>query len=223
MMPIAFKFPTRRPLRLLCVGAHPDDIEIGCAGTLMQLFADRRKTIVKWVVLASNAQREREARASARRILRGIEHDIQIGSLRDGYLPYQGAAVKDVFEGLKSFAPDLIFTHARHDQHQDHRLACELTWNTFRSHSILEYEIPKYDADLGQPNVFVPLSAAIRRRKLQLLMSAFPSQLKRSWFTAGTFDAMLRLRGIESASPSGFAEAFHGRKLTLATDAKSRE
>lgn len=204
------------PLRLLCIGAHADDIEIGCGGTLLQLLQSRRRVTVRWVILAANAVREREARRSAARILRGAAaQEIQIGSLRDGYLPYVGAQLKDAIESLKAFNPDLIFTHARHDLHQDHRLVSELTWNAFRHHQILEYEIPKFDADLGQPNVFVPLSAAVRRRKLQLLMSAFPSQLKRSWYTPDTFNALMRLRGVESASASGYAEAFYGRKLTL--------
>lgn len=223
MLALNFAQASGAPLRLLCIGAHVDDIEIGCGGTLLQLLAERKRVSVRWVILAANAVREREARRSARRILRGAAAlEIQIGSLRDGYLPYFGAQVKDVIESLKSFKPDLIFTHARSDLHQDHRIVSELTWNTFRNHEILEYEIPKYDGDLGQPNVFVPLTAAVRRRKLRLLMSAFPSQMKRSWFTTETFDALMRLRGIEGAAPSGYAEAFYGRKLALTFSARRR-
>jgi LmbE family N-acetylglucosaminyl deacetylase len=217
MIELALGIPSNRPLTVLCLGAHADDIEIGCGGTMLRLLAERRRVIVHWVVMSSNDVRAREARTAAKRVLRGAaESHIRIERFRDGFLPFEGAAVKEVFEEIKlQVSPDLIFTHRGDDAHQDHRLVSQLTWNTFRSHSILEYEIPKYDADLAQPNVFVPLPAAIWRKKVRLILSAFPSQRRRSWFTASTFEALMRLRGVESAAPQGYAEAFHGRKLTL--------
>ena len=203
--------------RVLCLGAHSDDIEIGCGGTILRLLGDSDRIEVCWVVLSSNADRAREARRSANSFLKGAhKKTILVKSFRDGFLPYMGAAVKESFEELKkSFSPDLIFTHFRDDLHQDHRLVCELTWNTFRSHLILEYEIPKYDADLRQPNFFVPLSDRIRRRKIQGLMRYFGTQRNKHWFSADLFQGLMRLRGVESASPTGFAEAFHCRKLVL--------
>jgi LmbE family N-acetylglucosaminyl deacetylase len=217
MLPLTLGAPPRAPLTVLCLGAHADDIEIGCGGTMLHLLAERRRVSVYWVVLCSDATRAREARRSAARVLkRAFAHEIRIMQFRDGFLPYEGAAVKETFEQIKSeVSPDLIFTHRGNDAHQDHRLVSELTWNTFRDHAILEYEIPKYDGDLGQPNIFVPLGASIRARKLRNLMSAFPSQQGRQWFTPETFDALMRLRGVECGAPEGYAEAFHGRKSVL--------
>jgi len=217
MLPLTFGLPQRAPLTVLCVGAHGDDIEIGCGGTLLQLLAERSHVSIHWVVLSADGTRAREARRSASRILRSAAaRHVRIERFRDGFLPYDGAAVKDVFEDLKTVvSPDLVFTHYRHDAHQDHRLVSDLTWNTFRDHYILEYEVPKYDGDLGHPNVFVALTDAVRRRKNRLLMSAFPSQRGKRWFSEATFDALMRLRGIECAAPSGYAEAFYGRKLLL--------
>jgi LmbE family N-acetylglucosaminyl deacetylase len=217
MIELALGAPPSRPLTVLCLGAHADDVEIGCGGTMLRLLAERRRVTVHWVVFSGNDVRAREARASAKRLLRGAAAShIRIERFRDGFLPYDGAAVKDLFEELKSqVSPDVIFTHRGDDAHQDHRLVSELTWNTFRNHCVLEYEIPKYDADLAQPNVFVPLPSAIWRKKVRLILSAFPSQRRRAWFTASTFEALMRLRGVESAAPHGYAEAFHGRKLTL--------
>jgi LmbE family N-acetylglucosaminyl deacetylase len=205
------------PLTLLCIGAHSDDIEIGCGGTVLSLLAERAGVTVHWVVLSADAIREREARNSAARFLRrAASRHVRIEHFPDSFMPWNGAAVKYVFEQLKStIDPDLVFTHCRQDAHQDHRLVAELTWNTFRDHVILEYEIPKYDGDLGRPNIFVPLNDRIRRAKLRVLMSAFPSQRSRSWFTESTFDALMRLRGIECAAAEGFAEAFHGHKFVL--------
>jgi LmbE family N-acetylglucosaminyl deacetylase len=173
---------------------------------------------VHWVVLSGDTRRAREARRSANRLLRGAaEIHIRLEKFRDGFLPYEGAALKEVFEQLKaSGSPDLVFTHHRDDRHQDHRVVSDLTWNTFRDHLILEYEVPKYDGDLGHPNVFVPLGTAIRRRKMRLLMTAFPSQARKRWYSEETFNALLRLRGVECAASEGYAEAFHGRKLVLA-------
>jgi LmbE family N-acetylglucosaminyl deacetylase len=218
MLPLTLAGPRNAPLTILCLGAHSDDIEIGCGGTLLRLLAERRRVRVHWVVLSASPPRAREARRSAARVLRGAAAaHIRVEGFRDGFLPYEGAAVKEVFEALKTtVAPDLVFSHWRDDVHQDHRLVAELTWNTFRDHTILEYEIPKYDGDLGRPNLFVPLPAGIRRRKVRLLMSAFPSQRRKRWFSAATFDALMRLRGIECAAAEGYAEAFHVRKAVLA-------
>lgn len=205
----------RGPLTVLCLGAHSDDIEIGCGGTLLLLLATRRVRVT-WVVLAAKGQRAAEARRSAVRFLKGAAaQDVRVQDFRDGYLPYQGADVKDFFETLKPVQPDLIFTHYRHDRHQDHRLVSELTWNTFRDHLVLEYEVPKYDGDLATPNVYVPLPTAVRRRKVRNLLTGFASQRSKRWFSAETFDGLMRLRGVECAAATGYAEGFHGSKVTL--------
>jgi LmbE family N-acetylglucosaminyl deacetylase len=216
MLPLSL--PPRGPVTLLCLGAHADDIEIGCGGTLLRILAERRQVRVHWVVLSGDATRAREARRSASRMLRGAARSqIRIERFRDGFLPYEATAVKEVFEQLKGeVEPDLIFTHRRDDRHQDHRLVSDLTWNTYRDHLILEYEIPKYDGDLGQPNVFVPISDAIRRRKIRHLMSAFPTQARKRWYSPATFEGLMRIRGVECAAGEGYAEAFHGCKLILA-------
>ena len=205
------------PLRILCLGAHCDDIEIGCGGTVLRLLAERPGSTVHWLVLSSDPAREREARASAAAFLADAPgSDVFIKQFRDGYLPFQGSEIKDVFEETKrETRPDLILTPHRHDRHQDHRLVAEMTWNTYRNHLIAEYEIPKYEGDLGQPNVFVPLSAATVRRKIDLIVRSFPSQANRSWFRPETFEAVLRLRGIECNAGEGFAEAFHVSKLVI--------
>jgi len=222
MLPLSFLEAGDEPLSVVCLGAHSDDIEIGCAGTVMTILDHRSAVTVHWVVLSGDGARGQEARRSAQRVLRRARaRDVQIHAFRDGFFPYEGSAVKEAFEEIKHVDPDLIFTHSRHDLHQDHRLVCELTWNTFRDHTILEYEIPKYDGDLGQPNVFVPLSGRVRRRKLKLLMSAFPSQAKKHWYSEATFDGLMRIRGIECSAPEGYAEAFHARKLTLRLDPAS--
>lgn len=213
----------RRALTVLCLGAHADDIEIGCGGTLLTLLEEHRAIRVHWVVLSGHGPRAGEARRSALRVLRGTRtRAVQVEGFRDGFLPYEGAAVKEVFERLKPVNPDLIFTHFRHDLHQDHRVVSDLTWNTFRDHTILEYEIPKYDGDLAQPNVFVPIADRIRRRKIRLLMSAFPSQSRKRWYSPSTFDGLMRIRGNECAAPDGYAEAFYARKLTVRTTDSAR-
>lgn len=201
--------------KILCIGAHSDDIEIGCGGTILQLIESSPKIEIHWVVFCSNPTRALEANRSAKTFLRGArKQTVVVKSFRDGFLPYIGAPVKETFEEIKqTFAPDLIFTHCRHDLHQDHRMLCELTWNTFRNHMILEYEIPKYDADLRSPNVFVPLSDSIRRKKVRALMRHFGTQRGKQWFSEDLFLGLMRLRGIESASPTRYAEAFHGRKI----------
>lgn len=200
--------------RILCLGAHSDDIEIGCGGALLRLMREYPGLSVHWVVLSSDAQREAEARASAEAFLAEIEQkQIVVERFRDGFFPYSGGEIKGYFEQLKLVQPDLIFTHYRHDLHQDHRVVCDLTWNTFRDHMILEYEIPKYDGDMGVPNVFVPLSRELGQAKVQHLMAHFASQRSKRWFTDDTFLALLRLRGIESGAQDHYAEAFYARKL----------
>lgn len=205
------------PLRILCLGAHCDDIEIGCGGTLLRLLAERPGSTVHFVALASTPEREREARACAGELLAGAaKSEIVIKQFRDGYLPFQGVEIKDFFESVKAqVKPDLILTHHRQDRHQDHRLVAEMTWNTFRDHLIAEYEIPKYEGDLGAPNLFVPLPEATARRKIALILRYYQSQAGRGWFRAETFEAVLRLRGVECNAVEGLAEAFHVSKLVI--------
>lgn len=206
----------RTPVFLL-LGAHSDDIEIGCGGTLLGLVSKYPHARYVWVTFSADNQREAETRAAAARLLDGAAHvEILVERFHGSFFPYSGAELKNCFEGLKCFTPDLVFTHFRNDLHQDHRTINELTWNTFRDHAILEYEVPKFDGDLGIPNTYVPLTRAQLAQKCEVLMSCFESQRMRSWFTAETFQALARLRGIECNAPEGFAEAFHGRKLTLA-------
>jgi len=207
------------PLRILCLGAHADDIEIGCGGTILALLAARRNVDCHWIVFSGGGgPREREARRSAGLFLaRARRRQIVVHSFRDGFFPYLGGGIKEAFEELaREVSPDIVFTHTREDRHQDHRVVSDLTWNTFRSHLILEYEVPKYDGDLGVPNFFVPLRAAVARAKIRHLHAAFGSQRSKRWFTPDTFHALLRLRGIESAAPDGLAEAFYARKATIA-------
>ena len=203
------------PVRqVLVLGSHADDIEIGAGGTLLALINARPDVEVTWVVLCASGERALEARASAEAFLAACKHrNVVVHGFRDGFLPYVGAEVKDVFEELKAVEPDLILTHTRSDLHQDHRLVCELTWNTWRDHLILEYEIPKYDGDLGAPNVFVPLEESIVDQKLSLLHQQFPSQHGKHWFDDELFRGLLRIRGMESATR--YAEAFTCRKLSL--------
>jgi LmbE family N-acetylglucosaminyl deacetylase len=206
------------PFELLCVGAHADDIEIGCGGTVLDLLAKRPETRVHWVVLSACGAREPEASAAAERFLAGAaEKKVVLAQFRDGYFPYEGSGIKDFFEGLKGeVSPDLVLTHYRHDLHQDHRMVCDLTWNTFRDHLILEYEVPKYDGDMGAPNLFTPLAPEICEAKIAAILQSFSSQRDHHWFTDETFRALLRLRGVEAHSETGYAEAFYARKTTLA-------
>ena len=203
--------------RVLCLGAHSDDIEIGCGGTVLRMIEQSKSIEFYWLVLSSNSPRAREAERSAKAFLRGARRKtVVVKSFRDGFLPYIGAPVKEVFEEIKKiFVPDVIFTHFRHDLHQDHRMACELTWNTFRNHFILEYEIPKYDADLRSPNFFVPLSDTQARKKVNGLMRYFGTQRNKQWFSEDLFYSLMRLRSIEVAAPTKHAEAFHCRKVLM--------
>ena len=204
------------PKSLLFLGAHPDDIEIGCGGTVIRLLKERRISKVTWVVFSGNTTRKREARASASAFLKGVRNKTIITkSFRDGYFPYDGA-IKDVFEELKSIvSPDIVFTHYRDDRHQDHRVISDLTWNTFRDHLVLEYEVPKYDGDLGSPNFFVPMNELTYRNKANLILEHFASQQSKRWFSEDTFLALGRLRGVECSAPEDFAEAYYSRKLTV--------
>jgi LmbE family N-acetylglucosaminyl deacetylase len=202
------------PKRILALGAHSDDIEIGCGGTILRLAAEGCGIEVLWIVFTATPERAEEARASAGAFLEGVANaHVVVRDYRDGFLPYAGAAVKDEFESLKrEFSPDLVFTHYRDDRHQDHRLISELTWNTWRDHFILEYEIPKYDGDFGSPNFFSSLTRSTLDRKINHLLRHFPSQSAKPWFTAELFQAVARIRGMECTAPEGFAEGFYGRK-----------
>ncbi len=205
-------------LRVLCIGAHADDIEIGCGATLLELLSSGAEVDVDWCVLSASRDRSGEAERSAAAFLDGARNvHLEIKAFRDGYFPYEGAAIKAWFESLKARpAPDIIFTHARNDLHQDHRETSQLTWNTFRDHLILEYEIPKWDGDLCQPGAFVPVSETSLSRKIELLETHYGSQRGKGWFDADTFRGLARLRGVECRSPTRFAEAFFARKLALA-------
>ena len=203
------------PLKLLCLGAHSDDIEIGCGGTILRLIEEFPGLEIVWVVFSALGERGTEARNSAEAYLRNVSvKKIITKEFRDGYFPANVSTIKDVFEDLKNnYSPGLIFTHFRHDLHQDHRQICELTWNTWREHLILEYEIPKYDGDLQSPNFFVNINDKEREMKIDLLLNHFQTQSNKHWFSAETFNAILRLRGIECKATSGYAEAFYTRKL----------
>ena len=204
-------------LRLLCLGAHCDDIEIGCGGTILNLVRTNRKIDIRWVVFSSDEQRKQEALKSAEAFLcEAAAKKVIIHELRDGFFPYVGAELKERFEQLKAeLSPDVILTHYRNDLHQDHRLVSELTWNTFRNHLVLEYEIPKYDGDFGSPNFFVPLDESICRRKIGTILDVFQSQNGKHWFSRDLFSAVLRLRGMEANAVSGYAEGFYCRKANL--------
>jgi LmbE family N-acetylglucosaminyl deacetylase len=210
-------FGSERPLRVLALGAHSDDIEIGCGGTILSLLKGRTDVAVHWVVFGATAEREHEARRSAAAFLEGAaEHRVTIGHFRDGFMPFEDSAVKEFMEVLKSdVSPHVIFTHRLEDRHQDHRLVADLTWNTFRDHLVLEYEIPKFEGDLGQPNLFVPLEHDVSRRKRHLLMTLFASQRSKRWFTEELFSSVMQLRGMEAGLSGGHAEGFYSRKMLI--------
>jgi LmbE family N-acetylglucosaminyl deacetylase len=218
MLPLRIGRPEAKPARVLAIGAHPDDIEIGCAGTVLKLIEQAAISEVCWVVLSGDGERAKEARRSAEALLHDVPRsEVVMRDFPDGFFPYEGQRIKDFFEQLKAdFSPDVVFTHQRADLHQDHRLSCELTWNTFRDHLILEYEVPKYDGDMSAPNTFVPIEESLHRRKIDHLMSYFGSQLSKRWFKEELFSSLLRLRGMECNSPSSYAEAFFCRKAVLA-------
>jgi LmbE family N-acetylglucosaminyl deacetylase len=203
--------------RILCLGAHCDDIEIGCGGTMLKLLEAKPGIHVDWVVFTSDDEREAEARAGAEAILANAgETNVVTKTFRQRFFPYL-AEIKDYFDELgASVRPDLVFTHFGDDRHQDHRVLCDLAYNTFRDNLVLEYEIPKWDGDIGRPWVYVPLDAAHVERKVDTIWDAFESQRDKHWFSKETFLATMRLRGIECKAPSGYAEAFYCRKLVLA-------
>lgn len=201
---------------ILCLGAHCDDIEIGAGGTILKLIRECPGLRFHWVVLSSDARRAAEARASAVRFLAGTSSTVVIKEFRNSFFPYVGAEIKEYFQQIsRDVHPDLVLTHCRQDLHQDHRLVCELTWNTFRDHLILEYEIPKYDGDVGNPNCYVELDETTYRQKVGILMDCFVSQRDKHWFTEETFVALARVRGIEAGSATRYAEAFYARKVVL--------
>jgi LmbE family N-acetylglucosaminyl deacetylase len=216
MRGLALARPGER-LRLLCLGAHSDDIEIGAGATILGLIASGVQVEACWVVVSASGPRADEADASARAFLEGAaDISIELGRFRDGYFPYEGAAIKDWLESVRRrVEPDLILTHHGDDAHQDHRLVAELTRNTFRDHLTLAYEIPKWDGDLGRPNVHVPASEAAMARKIALLESHFASQRGKDWFDADTFRGLARLRGMECRAPERLAEAFFCAKLAI--------
>ena len=206
-----------KPLAILCLGAHSDDIEIGCGGTILKLIEENQVAVLYWVVFSSIKRRGREAKESARAFLENANRKtVVVKNFKDGFFPYDGRAIKTYFEGLKrKINPDVIFTHYRSDLHQDHRVISDLTWNTFRDQLILEYEIPKYDGDFGCPNFFVHLNASMCNRKIEYILKYFVSQRGNHWFGQDTFQSLLRLRGIESNAHGKYAEAFYCRKLVI--------
>jgi LmbE family N-acetylglucosaminyl deacetylase len=203
-------------LKVLCIGCHSDDIEIGCGGTILRLAEQYPGCEFHWMVFSAIGVRQVEAQRAAELFAGSRLKAPVLKTFQDGFMPYVGADVKAVFEReLKQLSPDLIFTHNSQDAHQDHRLIAELTWNTFRDHFILEYEIPKYDGDLGRPSVFVPLEVEVCRMKVRYLMEVFQSQHDKRWFQQETFLSLMRLRGMECNAGSGYAEAFYCRKIVL--------
>jgi len=217
MLKLGLTKPARGGYKILCLGAHSDDIEIGCGGTMLKMAREHPDTQFYWVIFSADKRRATEARASFNQFLKNApSRKLVVKNFKESYFPYNGAAIKDYFEKLKtSINPDLVLTHRGEDRHQDHRLISELTWNTFRSHLILEYEIPKYDGDLGSPNVFVELDRNTVQRKVSNILSGFPSQKSRQWFDRELLLSVLRLRGMECDARSKYAEAFYCRKVIL--------
>jgi len=203
--------------QILCLGAHSDDIEIGCGGTILELLRTRRDLEFHWIVFSAGPERDREALRSADLFLkRAAKKHVAVLNFRTSFFPFDGTKIKECFEALKAkLSPDLILTHTRTDLHQDHRVINQLTWNTWRNHLILEYEIPKYDGDLGAPNLFVPFDRKVCDRKLTYLLNCFKTQRDKQWFTKDTFQGLMRLRGVEANSPGKYAEAFYSRKVVL--------
>jgi LmbE family N-acetylglucosaminyl deacetylase len=216
MISLNFDVGSKRGLEVLCLGCHSDDIEIGCGGYILRLAQQYPDCNFHWAVFSAIGVREAEARHGAKLFAGSRVKTLLLKTFEDGFMPYVGAELKGVFEKeLKETRPDLVFTHNGKDAHQDHRLISELTWNTFRDHMILEYEIPKYDGDLGRPNVFVPLEHGVYQKKVRYLMDTFHSQSSKRWFQPETFLGLMRLRGMECNAASGYAEAFYCRKLVI--------
>ena len=214
---VMITIPLEKVRTLLVVGAHADDIEIGCGGTILEIARSRPEINIRWVVFSADESRAKEARQSADDFLSDFKsRQVQLHAFTDGFYPAEWSEIKQVFEKLKhSIQPDLILTHYGQDLHQDHRLISELTWNTFRDHLILEYEIPKYDGDLGNPNLYMPVAEELCRKKIDLLLRNFPSQANKPWFDRELFQALMRLRGMECTAPERYAEAFYARKACL--------
>lgn len=209
-------FDGKKAPKILCLGAHSDDIEIGCGGTILRIINEFPTAQFYWIVFSANERRTQEARQSANSFLYNVESKyVDIQNFRESYFPFVGSDIKDYFEKIKNFCPDIIFTHHRNDAHQDHQLISSLTWNTFRDHFILEYEIPKYDGDLVTPNFYVHLDESFVERKTNYLIDYFTSQKERQWFTRETFRSLMRIRGIESNSPTKYAEGFHCHKIII--------
>jgi LmbE family N-acetylglucosaminyl deacetylase len=204
-------------LSVLCLGAHSDDIEIGAGATLLTWIEQGLELDVLWCVLSGAKERHEEALNSAHDFLMGASKAcVEVLEFKDGLLLAQAAEVKAWFESLKlRWQPDIILTHTRDDAHQDHREVRRHTWNTFRDNLILEYEVPKWDGDLGQPNLYVPIAASVLERKIELLMAHFGTQRSKHWFDAETFRGFARLRGVECRARERYAEAFFARKITL--------
>jgi LmbE family N-acetylglucosaminyl deacetylase len=217
MLDLRFNLPRNQSPKMLFLGAHSDDIEIGCGGTVIELLRQYPGAHVHWIVLSAVGARAGEARRAARLLLRGAaQRTVIVKEFRESYFPSEYPAIKSFFEEIKrAVTPDVVFVHSRDDLHQDHRVLGELAWNTFRDHVILEYEIPKFDGGLGSPSVFIPLRAATARRKVDILMKVFGTQRSKRWFTPETFRGLMRLRAIECNAPDGWAEAFYSRKLVL--------
>jgi LmbE family N-acetylglucosaminyl deacetylase len=216
MLRLSFFAENKKP-KILCLGAHADDIEIGCGGTILRLIKDFPDAQFNWVVFSGSGNRAKEAYLGANRFLNESGSKmVNVQNFRESYFPFVGVEIKDFFEKLKKdFSPDLVLTHYINDAHQDHRLISNLTWNTFRNHFILEYEIPKYDGDLGTPNLYVCLDEAVVQRKIEFICDVFQTQKPKQWFTEETFRSILRIRGVESNSPSNYAEAFYCRKTVF--------
>jgi LmbE family N-acetylglucosaminyl deacetylase len=217
MLGLKFAKDSKKPLQILCLGAHSDDVEIGCGGTILRMIEEYSDLSFYWVIFSATQDRKNEAINSAKDFLRDAHNkEIVVKEFQDSYFPYMGADIKRYFNELKSaVSPDIIFTHYRHDLHQDHRLINELTWNTFRNHLILEYEIPKFDGDIGTPNFFVPLSESICKQKIDNLLTHFQTQTNKYWFTSRLFESIMTLRGMESHAADGYAEAFYIRKIVV--------
>lgn len=216
MLPLALGPRTEQKLAILCLGAHADDIEIGAGGAILTLLERHSGSRVLWVVFSATPQRAAEARCSAGAFLeRAGSAEVSVHDFQDGFFPSEFRPIKQTFEQMKAFSPDLVLTHHKADHHQDHRVVAELTWNTFRDHLILEYEVPKYDPDLANPNVFIALSQLHAEAKIAALTTHFASQRSRRWFARETFLAMMQIRGVQAAAPSGLAEGFYAPKLRL--------
>jgi len=200
---------------VLCLGAHPDDVEIGCAGALAALHQAQPSLRFQVAVFCGDPSRVAEARTAAARLLGERLQGFHAFGLEDGGLPQQAREARSLARSLARLGPDLVFAHAASDAHQDHRLVRELAWQSFRRATILEYEIPKYDGDLDRPNLYVPLTAKAAADKVELLWESFHSQREKDWFRPEVFLGLMRLRGMECRAPEGYAEAFHARKLVV--------